>query len=502
LSLSPLIYPSQATSSLPKSIDIKRVNTPTESVVNIYKRGDVAKHNTKESVWVSYEGGVYDITEFLKIHPGGQKILLAAGNSIEPFWNVFTIHKTKETLELLENYKIGTLLPLEKDPTAKDCQKIVGLEKLFENEPIRHPDLQVRSPRPFNAESPSYALLENDITPNPLFFTRNHLPVPKVDPSTFELELEGPGIPDGFKLNLEELMKLPKVTCEVTLQCAGNRRNEMHSVKPVKGLLWEGGAISNTTWSGVRLSEVLYKAGFPVPDAHNAEYEASHVCFDAVEGYGASIPIEKALDPRGDVILAYEMNGAPIPVDHGFPLRAVVPGHVAARSVKWVNKISLTDDESQSHWQQHDYKGFNPSRDLATSDYSQSESIQELPVQSAILDPVPGGKVTVKDGCVTLKGYAVAGGGRGINRVDVSINGGKTWVDAKIKRPEQPRGRNWAWSKWEAQVPLDSGLKDLHLVCKAVDSSYNTQPDSFDGIYNARGVLVSAWQRIKASLDK
>jgi sulfite oxidase len=91
-------------------------------------------------------------------------------------------------------------------------------------------------------------------------------------------------------------------------------------------------------------------------------------------------------------------------------------------------------------------------------------------------------------------------GGRGINRVDVSHDGGKTWTDAELLLPPQPRGRHWAWTLWEAKIPV-SGEKELDLVCKAVDSAYNTQPDNFEGIYNARGVLVSAWQRLKAKVD-
>lgn len=392
-------------------------------------------------------------------------------------------------------------MPIELDATAKDHQHATGLDKLFENEPVRDASLLVRSARPCNAEAPADALLATRITPSHLFFVRNHLPVPKIE-DDFELQLEGPGIPDGFSISLVKLKEFPKTTCEVTLQCAGNRRNEMHAKKAVKGLLWQGGAISNTTFSGARLTDVLENAGYPAPNlAENNYHDVMHVCFDGAEGYGASIPVEKALDPRGDVILAYEMNGEPIPADHGFPLRAVVPGHVAARSVKWLNKITLSDTESEAHWQQHDYKGFSPSKTLETSDYSQSESIQEPPVQSAILYPSPGAVVKADGGLVTVKGYALAGGGRGINRVDVSVDGGRNWTDATLSRPQQARDRHWAWTQWEAKCAVGDS-PELELVCKAVDTSYNPQPDGFEGIYNARGVLVNAWQHIKVTVEK
>jgi sulfite oxidase len=480
----------------------KLLRVEDELPVKLFSRSDVSKHNSRESIWISYQDGVYDITEFVKIHPGGiEKIFLAAGLPIDPFWDVFSIHKTPETFELLQNYRIGSLIPLDKDESAKFISPVSGINELFSNEPRRDPALLVRSARPCNAESPPSALLEHSITPNPLFYVRNHLPVPKMDAERFELEIEGPGIPEGFKINLDDLKKFPKVTLEATLQCAGNRRIEMHEIKPVKGLLWKGGAISNTTWTGARLSDVLTFAGFPLPDFSNEDYhDVEHCCFNAAEGYGASIPIQKALDPRGDVILAYEMNGEDIPVDHGFPLRALVPGHVAARSVKWVNKIALTDYESDSHWQQLDYKGFSPSKNLTNSDYSKSESIQELPIQSAILYPSSEDMALIKDGNVTVKGYAFSGGGRSINRVDVSVDGGKTWTDAVLDNKEIKKGRDWSWTKWDAEVSLPESASvggEIEIVCKAVDSSYNVQPDSYGGIYNARGVLVNAWQRVK-----
>ncbi len=185
----------------------------------------------------------------------------------------------------------------------------------------------------------------------------------------------------------------------------------MNDVKAVKGLRWGGGAISNAVWTGVRLADVLEASGFKVLDLSATgpfPGDVQNVHFDGLEGYGASIPIEKVLDRRGDVILAFQMNGEPIPADHGFPLRALVPGTVAARSVKWVSKISLEQEESPSHWQQRDYKGFSPSADLASSDYSKAHSIQELPVQSSFL--MTGDTVKADEhGYINVEGYAISG---------------------------------------------------------------------------------------------
>ncbi|KAJ3412338.1 hypothetical protein HDV05_000935 [Chytridiales sp. JEL 0842] len=478
-----------------------------------YTRAEVSSHTSLQSggVWITHQDGVYDISEFIPIHPGGEKILLAAGQSIDPFWAIFSVHNTKETRALLETYRIGDLVPLDQDPSASSSTtspELEALSKLFENDPPRDPRLIVRSARPCNAECPPDALSENFVTPNHLFFVRNHLPVPKIDPDTFHLSIDpGPNLPE-LSISLEDLKtKYPKTQVMATFQCAGNRRKEMHDVKGVKGLQWTQGALGNAVWGGVRLRDVLKGAGVDVDSVDPNGVE--HVVFDGADGYGASIPLHKALDSRGDVLLAYEMNGEPIPPDHGYPLRAVVPGHVAARSVKWVSSIRLSEDESESHWQRRDYKGFGPSKSLEESKYDESVSIQEMPVQSAILSPSPSSTVAMDPESKTIKveGYAWSGGGRGIVRVDVSADGGKTWIDAqRLQRANQPRGREWAWTRWEAQVPLskaeDGEGGEVEIVCKAVDTSYNEQPERFESTYNVRGVLVSAWHRVKAKVVK
>lgn len=218
------------------------------------------------------------------------------------------------------------------------------------------------------------------------------------------------------------------------------------------------------------------------------------------------MPLETALSEKSQILLATKMNDEPLLPDHGYPVRVIIPGTAGARSVKWVHRIYLSPEESKSHWQRQDYKGFNPSTDWDHVDYSQSESIQEMPVQSAILSPVNGQTVDCDDGddggaVVEMSGYAWSGGGRRIIRVDVSPDGGKTWQVAELgEGSEQPNGRAWAWTQWSATVRWPSGSSDekteTQLICKAIDSSYNVQPDSFSGIYNRRGVLSNAWHRI------
>lgn len=459
-----------------------------------YTREEVGRHRSpEERVWVTHGTDVFDVTDFVELHPGGpDKILLAAGGALEPFWALYAVHGEPHVLELLQQYKVGELSP-DEAPAAPDAQDP------FAGDPPRHPGLRVNSQKPFNAEPPAELLAERFLTPNELFFTRNHLPVPAVEPSSYRLRVDGPG-GRTLSLSLAELRsRFPKHEVTATLQCAGNRRSEMSRVRPVKGLPWDIGAISTARWGGARLRDVLLHAGFP--EELQGEW---HVCFEGLDAdpggapYGASIPYGRALSPAADVLLAYEMNGTELPRDHGFPVRVVVPGVVGARSVKWLRRVAVSPDESPSHWQQNDYKGFSPCVDWDTVDYRTAPAIQELPVQSAVTQPRPG--AAVPPGELTVKGYAWSGGGREVVRVDVSLDGGRTWKVARLMGDKAPPGRAWAWALWELTVPVEAGT-ELEIVCKAVDSSYNVQPDSVAPIWNLRGVLSTAWHRVRVSVQ-
>lgn len=477
------------------------------SPLPIISQEEVTRHRSlKDGVWVTYQGGVYDITEFVSMHPGGEKIMMAAGGAIEPFWSLYAVHNQEHVLEILSAYKVGEL-------NAEDLKKQYTFKSSdpYSSDPERHPVLRANSLKPFNAEPPPEILSDSYITPTAFFFKRNHLPVPQVDPDLYRLHVEG--LPRGeLTLSLEELKtRFPKHTITATLQCAGNRRSEMNKARQVKGLNWGVGAIGNATWSGAKLRDVLLAAGYG-PDV--AQW-ARHVHFEGLDkeitgsAYGASIPINKAVSEEGDVLLAYEMNGKAIPADHGFPIRVVVPGVVGARSVKWLGKIVVSAEESSSHWQQKDYKGFSPGIDWDTVDYKSAPAIQELPVQSAITTPAEGSVIDRSEELLTVKGYAWSGGGREVIRVDVSLDGGKTWKVAKLKSKDKegdqtspPLGRAWPWKLWEITVPLPPEAQELELICKAVDNSYNTQPDTFGPIWNVRGLLSNAWHRVKVKISE
>uniref|UniRef100_A0A8C9PCC7 Sulfite oxidase, mitochondrial n=1 Tax=Spermophilus dauricus TaxID=99837 RepID=A0A8C9PCC7_SPEDA len=419
----------------------------------LYTKEEVYSHRSPETgIWVTLGCEVFDVTEFVELHPGGpSKLMLAAGGPLEPFWALYAIHNQPHVYELLAQYKIGELKPEDSAPPTLETSDP------YAHDPMRHPALKVNSQRPFNAEPPPELLTENYITPNPIFFTRNHLPVPNLDPDTYRLHIVGPPGGQSLSLSLCDLYMFPKHEVTVTLQCAGNRRSEMTQVKEVRGLEWRTGAISTARWAGARLCDVLAQAG------HQLSEKEAHVCFEGLDSdptgtaYGASIPLARAMDPEAEVLLAYEMNGQPLPRDH-------------------------------------DYKGFSPSVDWNTVDFDSAPSIQELPIQSAITEPRDG--ETIESGEVIVKGYAWSGGGRAVIRVDVSLDGGLTWHAADLDGEKQPPRKSWAWRLWQLQASVPAGQKELNIVCKAVDDSYNVQPDTVAPIWNLRGVLSNAWHRV------
>ena len=459
-----------------------------------FTREEISKHKNLETrVWVTYKDGVYDVTDFLPQHPGGsEKLMLAAGSAVDPYWQVFAQHNSEQVWEMLEEYRIGNVALADRSTTPQ-----VAKEGYYSNDPPRSPVLKVNTLEPFNAETPVVLLPEDYITPNELFFVRNHLPVPVLEPKTYTLEVTGKGLP-SITLTLDDLKtKFPQHTVTATIQCAGNRREDLGKVKEVKGIPWTGGAIGNAAWTGVKLRDVLLYAGLKEGDFEHVHFEGLDKNPLSGECYGASIPIEKAMDPSGDCLLAFAMNGVELPCDHGYPIRAIVPGTVGARNVKWVAKVVASDAEYDGQWQQRDYKGFSPSVNFSNVDYSKAPAIQEMPVQSLICSPQEGASFDIEEDTVTVQGLAWSGGGRRVVRVDVSGDGGQTWVEADIKEgQDQKRRRAWAWTLWEATISLTAKQQAVQLCCKAVDDSYNVQPDSTAPIWNLRGCLSNAWHRV------
>lgn len=496
--------------------NVINASTPTNNLP-VYRASEVALHKTKQTgIWVTYKDGVYDITKFIPNHPGGQeKIKLAAGSSIDSYWNIYRQHfNSKLPLQILESLRIGNLHADDINANAKESLKLNATDP-FNSDPTLPGILKVHSLKPINAEAPGFILTDSWITPSDAWFVRNHHPCPalKVDEQEYKIRITGipttdksddPNSKQQKTFTLHDLKnKFKKHTVISTLQCGGNRRDEMNRHGVTSGTPWGISAISTAVWSGVRLSDLLSAANVDICEEALENNRIYHVGFAAEEGMEASIPVKKACSRSGDVIVAYEMNGADIPQSHGYPLRVIVPGHVGVRNVKWLTKINLSSEEAKGPWQRSmAYKGFGPSvKSIENIDVENITSLQEQPVQSCITMPY-NNKLLLAGTTETIKGYAYSGGGRGIVRVDVSADGGDTWQTATLGAgSEQSQDRAWAWTFWECdvQVPKE-GKKKIEVICKATDASYNVQPDSIKGIWNLRGINNNAWHRVNCPI--
>ena len=463
---------------------------------------EVKQHGRNaETQWITKGTRVYDITEWIPGHPGGEVILRAVGGAVDSYWNIFTIHKKQEVYDILESYYIGDV---DSTDLVDGQVPVDHIDDPFENDPARDERLMIHSQRPCNAETPTTELLKF-VTPNETFYVRNHMWVPETSLKGHTITIE---LPNGQEriYTIQDLKdNFQEVSITATLQCSGNRRKHMtEESRSADGLPWSVGGISNAVWTGVRLRDILKDTGFPIDDLPD---DAKHAQFVGAEAYGASIPIDKAVDKRGDVLLAYQMNGQSLPHDHGFPVRVIVPGTVAARSVKWVNRVVVSEEESPSQWQQRDYKCFGPNVG-GNPDWSTAPAIQDMPVQSAItsLRDISSQFTQERDllqvnereeDVVAVEGYAFAGGGRSIVRVDLSTDGGRSWHQAELlKDLDEGEGghKAWAWTRWRSVVPRH--MAGGCFVVKAVDEAYNTQPGEYEPCYNFRGNLTSSWHKV------
>ncbi len=426
----------------------------------IYTYQDVKKHNNiNKGIWVSYKNKVYDITDFVENHPGGtEKIMLAAGKNLEPFWNIYQQHLNSNVTDILKEYYIGDL-----DSSSKP----IILEDTFKDEPQRHPALIVQQQKPFNAEVPLSLLYDNWITPSELHYVRNHMPVPpNYDEFTFNDTI----------IKIDSLKKQFKETSiYATLQCGGNRRKEFDTIETTQGIKWGAGVISNTKWTGILLKDFLLSHGITLQ-----KYKGKYICFEGADKpFDASLPIEYALDESKQVLLAYSANDKDILPDHGRPLRLIVPGIIGARSVKWLNNIYISDEVAKSTWQRGPAYRVYPPYIKNAKDAKKLKHIPpvyEMPVQSIIC----GHKNK------HIHGIAWSGGGKRIKNVEVSIDNGKTWHNANLNQGNnQQSGFAWAWTFWD--ITLKQNFN--HIQCRATDEDGNIQPPSLKDIWNFRGIL-------------
>jgi sulfite oxidase len=347
-------------------------------------------------------------------------------------------------------------------------------------------DMIVYEQEPFNAETGVAALMQRPVTATDAFYVRSHGTVPEHDPGGWRLQVDG-AVERELSLSLEtlrEAFREHRVTA--TLQCAGNRRAGLTAIRDIPGEApWGPGATGTASWSGVALADVLELAG-PTAEAAHVGFLGADMCPEAkpAQLFGGSIPLDKAQRP--EVLLAWAMNGEPLPPVHGAPLRVVVPGYIGARSVKWLKRIELRSDPWAGYFQRIVYR-LLAEDELPAPD--RGIALGLIALNSAVLSPADG--ATVAAGPVTVSGYAFAGGDRSVQRVDVSTNRGGSWAQAELL---EDLGR-WAWRQWEITLTLEPG--DHEILVRAWDSSAATQPEDEAALWNPKGYVNNARPRIR-----
>ncbi|KAL1754613.1 Oxidoreductase, molybdopterin-binding domain-containing protein [Schizophyllum commune] len=386
----------------------------------------------------------------------------------------------------------------------------------------------VRQDSPLNAEPPTAALAEFPITPEQLVYHRNHSAVPAHD-GALVVGAEDPAAPAdpppadptdphppprrvlpsitrARTFSLEDLeSRFPKARVEAVLQCAGLRRAEMGATgREVRGVPWGAGVVANCWWGGVRLRDVLLEV-FPglerEANGANRTSQHAHVCFTARGAkceddayYGASIPLAKALDPEGDVSVAWEMNDDDIPPVHGGPLRLVVPGYLGARWVKWLDGIYLSNRESPNYYQARDYKVLPEEvedKKQAAPWWDKVPSMTSMPLNSVIASVTKVEDASTPAGHLQLrvKGYALPALGAPVDEVQISVDDEthRVWEDARITY----RGGRWAWTLWEGEVTAARRKGKIIVRSRARSRTGEVQPES--GKWNLRGVAWNGW---------
>lgn len=348
-------------------------------------------------------------------------------------------------------------------------------------------DMLVHTEDPFNAEPSRSALAEAAITSVDRFYVRGHGPVPRADPA-WRLRVDGL-VDRELELSLDDLRAdFDPHEVVATLQCAGNRRQGLLAVRPIPGEEpWGPCATATATWRGAALADVLARAGRKDAAAHvellGADLSEEP---DVPQPFGASIPLRKALGE--EVLLAWSMNREPLPAIHGAPLRVVVPGYIGARSVKWLERITLRSEPSENFFQAQTYRLLPADADPQDGKRGEGVALGAVALNSDILVPPDGARVPV--GALEVLGYAFAGDDRAIVRVDVSTDGGARWQQAELLEDLGP----WAWRRWRTQVHAPEG--STRIVARAWDSSAATQPEDPAHLWNPKGYANNAWASI------
>ncbi len=329
--------------------------------------------------------------------------------------------------------------------------------------------------------------LQYPITPIGLHYLLIHFDIPRVDPSEWQLVLGG-HVRNPLTLTLDEITRRPAVTRAVTLECAGNGRANL-SPRPVSQP-WLFEAVGNAEWTGTPLRPLLDAAG-PLEGAVEVVFTGIDrgVQGGVEQQYERSLTMAEA--NREEVFLAYAINGQPLPPQHGFPLRLVVPGWYGMTHVKWLRSITVVTRPFRGYQQQPAYH--------VTSTWDElGEPVTRILPRSLMVPPgiphfLPRTRQLGLGTCI-LEGRAWSGRGR-IVRVEVSTDGGRSWADAELGGD----GGDFAWQSWRYGWDVDQA-GDYELSCRATDAAKNVQP--LTAPWNAHGVCNNQVQRVKVVVGK
>ena len=348
--------------------------------------------------------------------------------------------------------------------------------------------LTVRVTRPFDAETPVREFT-SWLTPNERFFVRSHFGPPGADvvqADTWRLTVKGL-VKDGLSLTLKELRQFEEVTLTAVLQCSGNGR--AHHRPQVPGAQWDRGAVGNAQWTGVRLRDLLQRAVVKPQGLHVQFQGADRPALPTVPLFIRSIPLAKALHP--DTLLAYEMNGRPLPLLHGAPLRVITPGWMAESCMKWLTEIMVRADEPPGYFMQQAYRmpetAIQPNSGLPGTAMI---PVEQMVVKSLIAAPEAG--ETVRKGLVTIRGVAWAGEAA-VTQVEVSCDDGRTWEQARFIGEEQ----SYAWRQWQ-YIWKAKTAGPTAILCRATDARGDRQPATSP--WNPGGFLWNGWDRLSVTV--
>ncbi|KAI1113650.1 nitrate reductase [Nemania sp. NC0429] len=395
--------------------------------------------------------------------------------------------------------------------------------KTPDNHVVRDPRLiRLTGVHPFNVEPPLSDLYdEGFLTTKDLHYVRNHGAVPKVaDSAIMEWDFTVEGLVDEpIRMSLAQLIQdYEQVTYPITLVCAGNRRKEQNMVRKTKGFSWGAAGVSTALWTGVAISDVIRAA--------RPQRGARYVCFEGADKlpngyYGTSIKLSWAMDAERGVLLAHRMNGETLPPDHGKPLRVVIPGQIGGRSVKWLKRIVVTREPSDNWYHIYDNRVLptmvDPEMSAGLPETWKDEryAIYDLNTNSAIAYPAHNEELALQGSAHTynVRGYAYAGGGKRITRVELTLDKGKTWALANVSYPEDqyrlaPEGEvllggridvawresSFCWCFWDLDIPIPKLQAADDIMVRAMDEAMMVQPREM--YWSVLGMMNNPWFRI------